>query len=149
MVWAGFSSSGQLTLAFVSSKMDSTQYIKVLSDNLLPFIQQNPQKNFQFQQDNAAIHKSRATMGWLSNNNIRVLPWPACSPDLNPVENLWGLIVRKIYSNGKQYKTVSELKTAIQDSWDNISAQTLQNLVDSVRNRLLGVISLKGGPTRY
>ena len=52
-----------------------------------------------FQQDNAAIHNASIIMKY-SNKKIRLLDHPACSPDLNPIENLWGLIVAKVYEGG-------------------------------------------------
>ncbi len=54
-------------------------------------------------------------------NNIRLLDWSALSPDLNPMENTWSILSRKIYENGKQYTSVNDLKTAIFNSWYEIS----------------------------
>ena len=42
-----------------------------------------------FQQDNARAHTARITRDFLQQHNIRLLPWPALSPDLNPIEYLW------------------------------------------------------------
>lgn len=69
--------------------------------------------DFIFQHDNASIHTSRATKTFLQDRNFDVLDWPTCSPDLNPIENLWGWLVRRVYANGKQFDRVSELQSAI------------------------------------
>ena len=53
-----------------------------------------------FQQDNAAIHNASITKKYLFEQKIRLLDHPTCSPDLNPMENLWGLIVAKVYEGG-------------------------------------------------
>jgi len=60
-------------------------------------------KNWIFQQDNAPIHASKETKTWLDLKKINLLEWPAYSPDLNPIENVWGIMARRVYANGKQY----------------------------------------------
>jgi hypothetical protein len=41
------------------------------------------------------------------------MDWSALSPGLNPIENLWGILVRAVYADGKQYYTINDLKQAI------------------------------------
>ena len=60
---------------------------------------------------------------------IRLLDHPACSPNLNPIENLWGLIVSKVYEGGRQYSAMSELKNAILDAWGKYLQFNFRNLL--------------------
>ena len=65
-----------------------------------------------FQQDNVAIYYASITKKYLLEQKIRLLDHPTCSP-----ENLWGLIVAKVYEGVRQYSVISELKNAILDTW--------------------------------
>lgn len=149
MVWGAISSDGVLQLAFVTCRMDSSDYQKVLNDHLLPFLRGRCQQAYTFMQDNAAIHVSRSTMGWLEAHNIKTLDWPACSPDLNPIENVWGIIVRNIYANNTQYNSIADLKTAVEDAWNTLDLGTIKKLYDSMSDRLFQVILKKGSPASY
>jgi hypothetical protein len=132
MIWGAFSADRKFNIEFITNKMNSENYQAVLERRLVPFLNQSPNQNFIFQQDNASIHNSRGTKIWFSSKNIPLLEWPALSPDLNPIENVWGLIVRDFYANNKQYSLIEELKCSILRAWDNLSQDTLQNLVNRI-----------------
>lgn len=149
MVWLGFCATGKLNLAFTSCKMNSADYMEVLNSCLLPFKAKYRRKKFVFQQDNASIHTSSATKAWFDSRKIELLWWPARSPDLNPVENIWGILVRRIYADGKQYNSVAELKVAVSEAWENFEMGIIKNLVGSMPNRIFQVIERAGGPTDY
>ena len=145
MVLGAFEVSGTLLLAFVSSKMDSEEYQQTLHEHLTPFWQ----NDYLFMQDNASVHRSGSTLQYLAEHGIFTLYWPACSPDLNPIENLWGLLVRNVYRDNKQYSTVIELKEAILESWGGLDLYTLDNLAKSIPTRLIEVVKCSGGPINY
>ena len=71
-------------------------------------------------------------MEFLKEERIRTMEWPPYSPDLSPIENLWGIISQKVYHGGKAYQTADELWEAVQREWDQISAPVLQNLYCSL-----------------
>lgn len=149
MIWGGFSAFGKTSLAFVNQRLNSQGYQEVLNQHLLPFLRRFPVANHTFMHDNASIHASASTRNWLNLHNIETLDWPACSPDINPIENLWGIMVRDVYENGRQYSTVEELKTAIQASWDKISLQQLMKLAETMPKRINLLIKSSGKQIKY
>ena len=129
--------------------MKSSDYVQVLDEHVHPFFEARGGQALVYQHDNASIHASAETKRFLRDKNINVFDWPACSPDLNPMENIWGHIVRQIYAGNKQYSSVSELKVAISDVWRGLSLETLQNHVNSMPNRIFEVIRSGGKAINY
>ena len=93
--------------------------------------------------DNAPAHTAKSTKKVIAQNSISVVPgWPANSPDLNPIENIWGMMKLEVYR--KQYTNLDELKAAVQAAWDRIPVTTLRNCMLSLPRRLAKVIRLQG-----
>ena len=149
MTWGGFSANGTTSLATTSHRMKSEDYQQVLSDHLLPNAGGIAGRNWTFQHDNAPIHASRSTKDWLNSNSIRTMTWPSHSPDLNPMENVWGHLARQVYGHGKQYESVQELKTSLQSEWGKLPPSYLSRLTNSMPDRLFSCVAAKGGYTKY
>jgi len=149
MYWAGFGINGTTPLVEIHPKSNSLDYQDVLGQNIVRRGGKIAGRGWIFQHDNAAIHRSASTKDYLERNGVRVLDWPSRSPDLNPIENLWGIMVRDVYAHGRQYNTLRELKTAIQAAWAKLSLDTLRNLINSMKNRVFEVILNGGGITHY
>ncbi len=75
------------------------------------------------------------------------IDWPACSPDLSPIENVWRILKRKMRQ--RRPRTVAHLKTCLQEEWDKITPETLHHLVSSVPKRLLSVVKRNGNITKW
>uniref|UniRef100_A0A672ZV02 Tc1-like transposase DDE domain-containing protein n=1 Tax=Sphaeramia orbicularis TaxID=375764 RepID=A0A672ZV02_9TELE len=105
-------SSGALQLKFVDSgtKVNKEYYInEVLESVLLPEARRlYPDGDWTFQQDGAPAHTANVTQTWLrEENNITLLDHPTCSPDLNPIENIWGWMAREVYKNDPNVQKVN------------------------------------------
>lgn len=149
MVWGAFCSRGMLRLVFLTTHMNSTKYIEVLEQSLVPFLEENSDLDLTFQHDNASVHKSCETSNWLSSNQIVVMDWPACFPDQNPIENIWGTLVWMVYSEKQQYDSMDMVKLAIISCWNQISDIMHQNLIQSIPSHIFELIKQNGGITRY
>ena len=149
MVWAGFSSIGKTKLLFLEGNQDLEDYIFTLQDGLFEFAHLHYGTDFLFQQDGASIHRSKLTTVFLADENVNLFYYPALSPDLNPIENLWRIIARAVYADGRQFDSVGQLKNAIEHEWENIPLSTLENLVSSMPRRCIAVIQAKGAITKY
>ncbi len=103
--------------------------------------------DFIFQQDLAPAHSAKATSTWFKDHGIPVFNWPANSPDLNPIENLWGIVKRKmLYARPNN---AEELKATIRATWALITPEQCHRLIDSMPRRFAAVIQAKGAPTMY
>jgi transposase len=150
MVWGCFSSFGLGPLVRVNGKQTANDYINVLNNHLLPYLGQlDNQNNYVFQDDNARIHRARPTLHWISEKNIDQLRWPAQSPDLNPIENIWDELERRIRKRIPLPKNETELFNLLQEEWSNIDESVYKNLVESMERRVQAVVKAKGHPTRY
>lgn len=149
MVWSAFSYDFKLPICWITTRMNSNMYCDLLEDVLISHLEENVEGEFMFQQDNASIHVSRKSKEWFSDKDIPLLDWPACSPDLNPIENLWGLLASKVYENGRQFATTNELKQCIRECWEAIGPEILHNLINSMPKRIFHVIKNKGSSTKY
>ncbi|KAF0772059.1 hypothetical protein AaE_002360, partial [Aphanomyces astaci] len=149
MVWGAFSSAGTSQLAFLEGNQNSEDYVDTLGNFLFPFAHEHYGEEFVFMQDGASIHTSKYTKSFLDEENVKVFEHPSLSPDLNPIENLWGILARHVYANGRQYMNVEELTVAIKAAWSGIGKPTLEKLIQSMPRRCLAVLEVKGGKTEY
>ncbi|ETV78810.1 hypothetical protein H257_07640 [Aphanomyces astaci] len=140
---------GTSTLAILEGNQDSGAYAYTLSDHLFPYIDYHFRRECIFQHDNASIHASKETKEFLNEHNVHVMDWPAKSPDLNPIENIWGVLARAVYAHGRQFASKNELIAAILKAWDGIGQDLIDKLLKSMQKRCVSVLELKGSKTKY
>ncbi len=100
-------------------------------------------------QDGASIHTSKYSTAFLTDENVSLFDHPSLSPDLNPIENLWGILARQVYANGRQYQSIPALITAIKAAWSGIGQNLIDTLIKSMPRRYVAVWEAKGGKTEY
>ena len=146
MVWGAFSLQEQLPLVRLEGKQTGEKYAELIENS---FFYQVMSEKYILVHDNAAFHTAQVVKNKIDELEIDVLPWPAYSPDLNPIKNLWGHIVRSIYANGKTYDNVDALWEAIQECWENIPKKIIKSLVKSMPNRMINLLENGGKTLKY
>ncbi|KAK3509759.1 hypothetical protein QTP70_008396 [Hemibagrus guttatus] len=148
MIWGAMSSAGVGPLRFLKTKVTAPVYQEILEHFMLPSADQLfEDADFIFQQDLAPAHTAKSTKSWLNDHGVGVLDWPANSPDLNPIENLCGIVKRKM--RNKRPKNADELKATVKETWASIPPQQCHKLITSMPRPIEAVIKAKGAPTKY
>jgi transposase len=151
MVWAGIGSKGKTRLFKIEQgvRLNSEGYQELLSKALPSIERMWPQRDrWILMQDGAPCHRARATMEFLKSKGVRVLhPWPANSPDLNPIENMWHILKDTVYRH--KFTTVEELWSILKQEWAAISKTQVKKLIDSMPRRLKSVVESNGAHTKY
>ena len=148
MVWGGVSQHHRTELVVIVGNLNAVRYREdILLPHVVPFLQAHP--NMNPQHDNATSLTARSVRDFLQERNVSVLPWPAKSPDLNPIDYVWDLLDWRVRARAIPPRNVRELAGALGEEWGNISQQELANLVQSMRRRCTAVLNTAGGHTRY
>jgi hypothetical protein len=134
----------------VEEWLNSGIYIRILENVMRPLVTRvYPNQNFIFQQDNCSVHTSHRGATWFQDQNINFLDWPSRSPDVNPIENMWGFLVRHLQKQRRLYRNRQELLTAITDAWHTLPQDYIRNLCLSMPNRLRKVLDAHEAVTKY
>jgi transposase len=164
MVWGCFSGKKLGPIVFVDTSINQDVYMGVLEQHLLEYIEALKSEDLSelvFQQDNASPHTAKRMQEWLQiagqEHGFRIMRWPANSPDLNPIENLWAILkieLHRRYPDTKYLKgsinTIrTVLKERLQKVWWDINEEVLNQLLESMPHRVHEVIKAGGWYTSY
>uniref|UniRef100_A0A914MWW3 Transposase n=1 Tax=Meloidogyne incognita TaxID=6306 RepID=A0A914MWW3_MELIC len=156
MVWGCICRDFVGPLVRIVGTMNAIQYRDILEEHMLPMAQERMPPNWHFQQDGDPKHTSQLMMGkrirrenggwmrllsWFRQNNVSVLKWPAYSPDLNPIEHMWGRVKRAL--RGRRFISGDECWEAVQKAWKEIPLDFVIKLIDSMPRRIYSVILAK------
>lgn len=150
MVWAGVCSEARTELVFVDQRLTAARYIEeILQEHVVPFVDFISREDFLFMHDNARAHTAGIVESYLADVGIQKLPWPARSPDMNPIEHVWGMLKRRVRALPNPPETLRDLRTALVRVWEEIPQVEIKNILQSMPDRMQAVIQARGGNTRY
>lgn len=151
MVWGCFTWWHVGPLQKIDGIMRKEDYLNILKTHLPDFVDMSeyPEEEVVFQQDGDPKHTSKIVKEWLTGQNFQLMEWPPQSPDLNPIENLWSIVKRRLGQYRTAPSNLSELWQRVQLEWQKIPDEIIQKLVESMPNRINMVLQNKGLWTKY
>ena len=149
MVWGCICAEGTVDIVWMHENINSNLYEEEILEKrvkLFAYLE----KDGIFQQDNARPHTAQKIKDWFQKEKIELLEWPAQSPDLSPIENIWAWIKHNVWEKQKNIKTQEDLWEFVQNIWWSENLKKIcQNADNSMPDRINEVILQKGGPTSY
>ena len=122
--------------------MNGEKYLDLLQE-----VMPSCPRHFYWMDDNAPAHRAQVVQQWLADDGCHKMSWPAQSLGLNPIENAWSELKRRL--EGKHMNNLEKLWHAALTEWNLLGADYLRNLVNSMPRRMEAVVKAKGGYIKY
>jgi len=171
MIWACFSGEKVGPLIVCNSgSVNADRYLEILEDGALTFIEElltlsdepdtiavvSPDA-YLFMHDNAPCHKATKVTNYLKRRRVRVMKWPAQSPDLNSIENLWisfkdafhEELIKQGIKPSRRPDVMTRCEEILKKVWREQGMVLIKKLIQSMRRRCELVIAAGGGHTKY
>lgn len=147
MTWRGLGYGCQI----YEGTMKKEDYINILDTTFKESVQHYGMGEgaYIFQHDNDPKHTAKATTRYLEDQNIEVLPWPAQSADLNPIEHVWDILKVQIGRREHRPTSIHDLWNVVLEEWELIPSEMIQRLYESMPRRVEAVLKARGGHTKY
>ncbi|KAH7983393.1 hypothetical protein HPB52_011596 [Rhipicephalus sanguineus] len=139
-VWGAISKDGLGPLVRLEGPFTASRYCDVITRHLVPYALDGPFSDgcYFFQHDRSPIHKARIVQSLLEKHAVCQLEWPPCGADLNPIENVWGMLKKRLSTRANRGRTADTLWQAIAQEWESLRGrpEITEYLYESMPTRI-------------
>jgi len=150
-LWGCICASGLGHAELYTETLTALRYQSILTLNLKrsadAFWPERDRGQWWFQQDGAAPHTAGTSQTWFHNHGIDIIEWPAWSPDLNPIEELWNDLKARVY--GRHPHTMEELERYVTEEWAATELSFINHICRNMPKRLQLVVANHGHKIPY
>lgn len=147
-LWGCICAAGLGHAELYTETLNAHRYQTILGLNLVPSAHLFwPRGQWWYQQDNWTVHTAGTSRDWFHNHGVDVIDWPAWSPDLNPIEEVWNDLKRRVY--GRRPRSMEELERYITEEWAATDLNFIARICRNMPHRLRCVIENGGHKIPY
>jgi len=146
MIWGVISVHGPGPLLFIEGGMNGESYKSIVRETIIPYLSQLADdfgRSFGFVADNAPCHNAKIVREEFAKSGANRINWPASSPDLNPIENIWGLMKMGLAKLTVKPRNMGELKGKILEIWKGLTPEYCKSIIYSMPQRCKEVVKAK------
>lgn len=147
-IWGGISSRGATDIVMFTGIMDARRLSRVLEVGLLPFLRSHYPDGHRLQQDNDPKHASKLIEDFFEKHGINWWATPPESPDMNPIENIWGSL-KQYLRNIHKPRNLDQLRDGIRQFWATLTPEVCRRYIGHLNKVIPKVIQENGGPSGY
>ncbi len=150
-MWGCMSWEGVGYATRIKGRMHADLYVGILENKLQQSIKyfKKRHQNIIFQQNNNPKHTSKKAKTWLQDHRIKVMDWPAQSPNLNLIKHLQQQLKQRLASYKHPLQRINELWERVEREQEEIDASVCQKLIEGLPKRFLEVYQANGGYTKH
>ena len=144
------SARGAAPVVMFTGIMDAVRFADIIDASLVPFIADrlSDESGHRFQMDNYPKHRSLYIEAYLEEHGINWWPTPSESPDLSPIENLWGSLKQYLRTTHKP-KNLEQLKEGILNFWQTLTPTVCRKYINHLHKVIPKVVEVRGEPSGY
>lgn len=147
-LWGGISCRGATSICIFTGTLTATCYTQILDQALIPFLSTYYPDGHRYQQDNDPKHTSRWAQAYFENQGINWWRTPPSSPDLNPIENVWGSLKEYLRTYVKP-RNLGQLKSGIKEFWKTLTPEKCARYIAHMKKVIPKVIEVQGKASGY
>ncbi|KAH8145963.1 uncharacterized protein LAJ45_10105 [Morchella importuna] len=153
MIWASIQLGNKGPMVILpTGGLGGKQYVELIVEPALhPFYKERYRATHEavVMENGAPPHRSKLAQAARNRLHIQKLPWPAQSPHLNLIENLWRIMKARINRRIPTITTGPALRQALQEEWDRFIPEDFRRLIESMPKRVKECLRNRGGSTHY